>query len=455
MANEMKTILSHFTTQQRDTSNKLDEILKQNLDLTKRIRDVENKLVEANRKNDALRQSVSELMNAGITTQEVPRSNPKTSQERRREATTNETSQTNKTPTTNHQPNKKKNTTPEKATAAHHPSRLVVRFKPDGIKEYNKISPEELTRNINGAMRNANIMRAGQGIPTKDPPLVVAARYTERNSSLVISTREDQTAEQLMDFFDDFKGALAIDIGKYKLEAHADKKWFKIQVDNVATLDYYGEVLEPDSIQKELSTNNPSVQELEKTGHLSMPPRWLIPAEELKRQSRKRSSFIFATDVEEAAVKIVKGGYLALFGQYCGVRPFQDRPPVQQCNDCWRYGHFTKTCKYTRTCRLCSSEDHDENQHQAICSNCRAEATAEDLDDVDMAGECVHHTKCGNCYRAGNTEDLGHAANSRECPIRKNLYGTVRSAKQREDGDQEGEPVPSHEQKTPQTQEKE
>ncbi|KAG7093233.1 hypothetical protein E1B28_006919 [Marasmius oreades] len=427
MASEMKTMMTQFTAQQRDTNNKLEEILKQNSNLNGRIRDLENKLDKVNQQNDTMRQMMADLIATGIPHGVDAYSSAVRNQDKRGDTTMNKIRANAKPSMPNHnQSSKTKNTTPNKATAVHHPSRLVVRFQPDGIQEHDKVSPEELTRNINNAMWNANVVRTMQGIPTKDPPLVVAARYTERNSSLVISTCEDQTADHLLEFFNNFKGALAIDIGKYKLEAHADKKWFKIQVDNVATLDYYRNVLEPDAILKELATNNPSVQELTKIGHLSMPPRWLIPAKELKCQSRRGSSFIFATDIEEKAIKIVKGGHLVLFGHYCGVCPFQDRPLVQQCNDCWRFGHFTKTCKNPKACRICSSEEHNESRHQSTCSNCQAVAMAEGYED-DMMGTCDHHLRCGNCYQAGNTENLTHAANSRDCPIQKQLYGTARN----------------------------
>uniref|UniRef100_A0A0W0EYD4 Uncharacterized protein n=1 Tax=Moniliophthora roreri TaxID=221103 RepID=A0A0W0EYD4_MONRR len=209
--------------------------------------------------------------------------------------------------------------TPKKVTAAHHPSRLVVRFLPNGVREEDKKKPEDLVHDINEAIASVYPLHPEYGGEPekeegKEGPRVVAAKYTDRNTSLILTVREDQSGEDLLKYFNFFKDHIIRDDSDYRLEAYSDKKWFKVQVDNVITIDTLGDVLNPNALLGELIQNNPIVQKLYESGHLTMKPRWTRPTEDLLQQERKRSSFVFVTDVEDAAIRIVRSGSLAIAG---------------------------------------------------------------------------------------------------------------------------------------------
>ncbi|ESK86800.1 hypothetical protein Moror_15145 [Moniliophthora roreri MCA 2997] len=300
--------------------------------------------------------------------------------------------------------------TPKKVTAAHHPSRLVVRFLPNGVREEDKKKPEDLVHDINEAIASVYPLHPEYGGEPekeegKEGPRVVAAKYTDRNTSLILTVREDQSGEDLLKYFNFFKDHIIRDDSDYRLEAYSDKKWFKVQVDNVITIDTLGDVLNPNALLGELIQNNPIVQKLYESGHLTMKPRWTRPTEDLLQQERKRSSFVFVTDVEDAAIRIVRSGSLAMYGYHCEVRLFQDRPLVLQCVKCWRFGHAQKDCKNQQVCRKCGRNEHTEDQHGEDCSNCAAERESEGMDTLEKSN-CHHALCCTNCHRAGLTEEV-------------------------------------------------
>ena len=418
MHNDLKTMMHEMMQGQKAMCAKVEELQQLNQTLAEKVTEIEKKLTLTNSQNEELKKQIENLPKSTNT--------PAPAQQTNKPNTQNQGS-------TLDPPNKPSRQTvksldqpkaPEKATAAHHPSRLVVRFLPNGIKEEDKYDPKSITLRV-----NETILRHKATRNDMSAPLVVAAKYTTSNSSIILSTREDQTAEQLLHYFETFKHELTKNHTDYRLEAYSDKKWFKIQVDNVPTTNHFGSICEPTELIAELTKNNPVIQRLKECGQLTMAPRWLRPREELELQTRKRSSFLFATDQEDVAIGIVRRGHLALFGNYCEVRPFQDRPLVTQCNKCWHLGHLAKNCKNGTACRLCGSEEHTEEQHIGNCTKCTALAESEGMAMDDRAEtQCSHDLKCTNCYRNGDPRETAqHAANSRDCPIRKNAYGTARN----------------------------
>ncbi|KAG7088082.1 hypothetical protein E1B28_012113 [Marasmius oreades] len=305
-------------------------------------------------------------------------------------------------------------------TDAHHPSRLVVRFANTGIKEEDKEEPQSLAKRL-----NHNITAHAHFGNLADPPTVVAVNYNRTNSSLIVYMREDQAAADLLPYEDVIRECVLRDNLSYKLKIYVDKKWFKIQVDNVPTMDFYGNIHTPANLMAELTRNNSTVYKLHQEEHVTMEPRWVRTMEDIMAQGTRRSSFIFGTDSEESANKIINSKSLAVFGRYCDIRPFQDRPPVRQCDNCWNLGHHRKSCTGGVTCRLCASKEHSEKTHTDACTKCRAHRESEGYMDTEQL-YCDHDLRCTNCVAAGK-EDTDHATNSRRCPIRLEAFGTART----------------------------
>ncbi|KAG7094659.1 hypothetical protein E1B28_005482 [Marasmius oreades] len=306
-------------------------------------------------------------------------------------------------------------------TDAHHPSRLVVRFVRTGVKEDDKEDPRALAERLNLSISSAALIRG-----LEIPPMVVAVNYNRTNSSLIVYVREDQAAADLLPFEEEIRRCILQDNPQgYELKIYVDKKWFKIQVDNVPTKDRYGYIFTSATLMEELTRNNATVSKLYQEERITMEPRWTRTMEDLMAQGTRRSSFIFGTDSEESANKIIKSKSLAVFGTYCDIRPYQDRPPVCQCNNCWNMGHQRKTCKTGETCRLCASKEHNEKAHTEACTKCLAIRESEGDMETELL-VCDHNLRCTNCLDAGK-EDTNHAANSRRCPIRLDAFGTART----------------------------
>ncbi|KAF9255494.1 hypothetical protein L218DRAFT_1008510 [Marasmius fiardii PR-910] len=193
-------------------------------------------------------------------------------------------------PTQTVKPQPTKTTT--RPTEAHHPSRLVVNFLLKGIPAY------EL----------------------EDPPLVVATKYNKQNSSLIIHVREDQKAADLLPFREEIRQCvIGCNAAGYHVEIHGDDQWFKIQVDNVPTEDYHRNIYTPQILMNKLTKNNSTVAKLAAEGRITMALRWMRNPEDLKAQDTRRSSFVFATSLEEAANQMIKARSLAVLGRYCDI----------------------------------------------------------------------------------------------------------------------------------------
>jgi hypothetical protein len=264
---------------------------------------------------------------------------------------------------------------------------------------------------------------------------VVAANFNPQGN-LILSTRADQTASELLKYRDTILPVLAKldnNLSTNDIELREDKKWFKIQIDAVNTS--YISIgrekipITADMVHEELLSCNPRYAQLAES--LVSKPRWLRATEEIF--NTPRSSLVFATTDETAARNILSCKSLAAFGRHCTVRAFQDRPPVTQCRKCWKFDHQTPQCKQDQRCRICSGP-HPEDAHPSLdptdCQKCVLAREMGDSMDTTAEGHCPHDVRCGNCLGRPDI-DHNHPADARRCPARIDLYGTARENERR------------------------
>ena len=343
-----------------------------------------------------------------------------------KQSTTNKQHQTGPTTSLN-QKAQTVNTQPTKISSnpnsSHHPSRLVAQFLPKGIPDTMRPDPSNIVANINTALSHNQASRHLK---------VVAASFNSQGN-LIISTRADQTASDLLKFQEVLQPVLNNLGDSNEVQLREDKKWFKIQVDAVSThsisITNQHILRSAESVHEELLTCNPQYAQLQST--LSAKPRWLRAEEEL--DTTPRSSLVFATTDEEAARKILKQKYLAVFGRHCPVRAFQDRPPITQCRNCWKFDHTTLQCKADARCRICSGAHQEADHHYTNPSNCHRCSRAQEMGDsmdTTAEGHCPHDVRCLNCLGNSNGEQ-NHLADARRCPARLAKYGTARENERR------------------------
>jgi len=303
-------------------------------------------------------------------------------------------------------------TVPVNANSAHHPTRLVIQFLPDGIPAENRMEPTAIVNAVNNALatkQESNHLK------------VVAATYNHQRN-LILSTRADQTAAQLLPFAEIFTPQIA---QGHTVVAREDKRWYKIQVDGLSTIavtiDGRRTVHTPDAIHKELAVCNPSYTEA--TDSIVAPPRWMRTAEETSRNIR--SSVVFAVDSHDVAKRILAGKTLAAFGRHCTLRAYQDRPPITQCKNCWGWNHTSDRCKVETKCRLCGEAHTEATHEEQECATCQRR-DEDDMETGPERGACDHLLKCANCVVGGHRES-NHTADSRRCPQRLSKYGTART----------------------------
>ncbi|KDR64996.1 hypothetical protein GALMADRAFT_1344135, partial [Galerina marginata CBS 339.88] len=304
---------------------------------------------------------------------------------------------------------------PSNPNRAHHPTRLIIQFLPNGIDIDKRMDSKTIVNTVNEALAE------NQG---SSHLKIVAASYNKQGN-LILSTIGGQTAAELAPFADLFKAKIA---QGQTAEAREDKRWFKIQVDGLSTvsvtIDGLRGVYSPDSVHEELAACNP-IYSTAKLNIVSR-PRWMRTVEETRRTTR--SSVVFAVDSESMAKKILSRKTLAAFGRHCTLRAYQDRPPITQCKKCWGWDHIAEKCKApSDTCRLCS-EEHSEAAHPVTeCTTCLImEANGDMVTEVDGVG-CDHNHSCTNCKTAGaDAPSCNHTADLRRCPVRLSKYGTAR-----------------------------
>ena len=261
---------------------------------------------------------------------------------------------------------------------------------------------------------------------------IVAASFNNQGN-LILSTRADQTAAELLKFSNTVSPAIANFSNGQEFVLREDKKWYKLQVDGINTTSMSignGPILNSaETIHTELAACNPLYANLH--GTLVAKPRWLRTNEELHTTSR--SSLVFALSDETVARQILNQKFLAAFGRHCSVRAFQDHPPVTQCRNCWRLNHNTHQCKEEKRCRRCG-DTHDEANHPSAdptkCHICRVIIEMGDTMDTSNEGECPHDSRCVNCIGQDNRAH-DHPADARRCPSRLEKYGTARENEKR------------------------
>jgi hypothetical protein len=295
--------------------------------------------------------------------------------------------------------------------AAHHPSRLAIQFLPDGIPENKRKDPMTIVETVNQALGNH---------PDAKHLKVVAAKFNNQGN-LILSTRADQKAAELISFSKIFIDL--INCG-YSSICREDKRWFKIQIDGVSTtcttMNNERRARTGAEVHAELISCNLVYQQA--TKHLTTPPRWMRTLEET--QNIPLSSVVFAIDNEEHAKLILGARTLAAFGRHCTMRAYQDHPPVPQCKGCWSLDHKQDKCTYPPTCRLCGRYHLEADHPTHPCQSC----SPVNADGMNMSHipPCTHHLACSNCEKAGLATDVQHPADSRRCPARLQKYGSVR-----------------------------
>ncbi|KAJ3562483.1 hypothetical protein NP233_g9541 [Leucocoprinus birnbaumii] len=290
----------------------------------------------------------------------------------------------------------------------HDPSRLIVVFDPghhDKPKEDNFTIVNDINRHLqaNGAPEH----------------LTVTAVKWNRQGNCVVVTRSDQTAADILPYTNGIanviiQGATGI--------VREDKRWYKIEINNVRTgsKDGNGEgVYTSQFIHDRLAYTNPEYRNI--ADHIVLKPRWVRPESETKRQAF--SSVVFAVDSEDVHQAFLKHKSLSVFGELVKTRAWSDRPPLIQCNRCWEYGHRMTRCQaMSARCRLCGAE-HTEDHHAGPSPNGDME--------VDQEGSNSNPpppTSCIHCVRAGR-QNTTHPSNWTRCPERKLRIGNNLSDK--------------------------
>ena len=313
--------------------------------------------------------------------------------------------------------------TPTNPNAAHHPSRVVINFSPNGLPQDARPSPQQVVTTLNQALGNN---------PQAKHLKIVVANFNYQGN-LIVSTRSDQTAAELIKFRETFRKPLGNICSNREMTIKEDKKWYKIQIDGVSTSFSPSEnkfgLHYAETVHEELSACNPSYAKLQDT--LSANPKWLRTEEELT--TTPRSSLVFALSDEDTARTLLDQKTLADFGRHCSLRAFQDRPPVTQCRKCWKFDHTTHKCKDQEKCRICGgphSESEHTYQNPTDCTKCMAASMNGDDTMSDESGPCPHSNRCANCVTKTNT-DHDHPADARRCPTRLAKYGTARENERR------------------------
>lgn len=145
----------------------------------------------------------------------------------------------------------------------------------------------------------------------------------------------------------------------------------------------------------ELEANDQIIAQLREQNH------WLQKAEftidrsyEITTSNSKYSNLILNCDLATQTLFLKKG--ICIFGfNECRVFEYLN---LLQCNNCLRYGHYARECRFVALCKVCA--------------------------DKHMTAQCTLETntrKCANCNRAnakGANFNARHRANDEKCPIR-------------------------------------
>ncbi|KAJ7434184.1 hypothetical protein B0H11DRAFT_1620039, partial [Mycena galericulata] len=137
-----------------------------------------------------------------------------------------------------------------------------------------------------------------------------------------------------------------------------DTPWHKVQIHGVYTGIPDGGLLTGEEVWNEMCSNNPALAKMA----LLHPPRWMRPTADMVREGQVISSVVVALKNEEDAAALLGRRSVAAYALFCDVKRHTDKPPTQQCNKCWAFGHVRPHCKNEAKCRLCG-ENHEEKDH--------------------------------------------------------------------------------------------
>ena len=110
---------------------------------------------------------------------------------------------------------------PTNPNASHHPSRLVVHFLPNGLHEGLRPDPSAIVCGINTSLAKN---------PACSHLRVVAASFNPQGN-LILSTRADQLAADLLQFQNEISPTITHISNNQQFILREDKKWFKLQID--------------------------------------------------------------------------------------------------------------------------------------------------------------------------------------------------------------------------------
>ena len=101
----------------------------------------------------------------------------------------------------------------------------------------------------------------------------------------------------------------------------------------------------------------------------------MYPALPLSHVVKPRGCYKYAANITKITFKgqdLPDRVYIG--GAFCKVKPYI--PPLNQCVNCWKFGHPAKYCRYATCCPLCASPDHtctNCSSTKCICANCTQE----------------------------------------------------------------------------------
>lgn len=132
---------------------------------------------------------------------------------------------------------------------------MVAQFLPKGIPENLRPDPSEVVLRINTALSSNQ--------PSKHIKIVAASFNNQ--GYLIISTRSDQSASELLKFQDKIVPIIANLGNNQEVTLCEDKKWFKLQIDMVNTSSMSignGRVINmAEHVHSELQACNPNMRE--------------------------------------------------------------------------------------------------------------------------------------------------------------------------------------------------
>ena len=168
---------------------------------------------------------------------------------------------------------------PTNPSKAHHPTCLAIVF--------DSTPPPDSRRDEATTVQDINASLTSKGAPLD---LKITAIKWNTQGNCIAFTRTDQTAAAVLPFTSELPNVIA---PGHNGQVREDKKWFKVEIQNVRTdaYDYNGSgIYTPQTIHQHLREVNPEYAAL----NVVILPRWIRPENELTNQPY--SSVVFAVD---------------------------------------------------------------------------------------------------------------------------------------------------------------